>query len=218
MKKRSLKDKKILVTAGPTWVPIDGVRVITNIFTGRTGCLISEEAAERGAKVTLLLGPGRVSSPSKAVKVIRFKYFEDLKKLIKEELTGTRYDAVIHSAAVSDYRVTDPRLKEKITSAKKKLTLNLVPTLKIVDTIKRYDPKVFLVKFKLELGVGFEKLINIAIKSMKKSAADLIVANDLDFGKKSREAVIIGKDKAIIRVSRRSQLAEILIDILACKL
>jgi len=53
----SLKNKRILITAGPTWVPIDTVRVISNIATGQTGILLAEKLRSLGAKVTLLLGP-----------------------------------------------------------------------------------------------------------------------------------------------------------------
>ena len=60
-----LKNKKILITAGPTWIPIDKVRVITNIFKGRLGIIIAKEAIKRKAKVTLLLGPGLISFSQK---------------------------------------------------------------------------------------------------------------------------------------------------------
>ena len=49
--------KNILITAGSTWVAIDKVRVLTNIFGGRTGCMIAEEAVSRNHNVTLLIGP-----------------------------------------------------------------------------------------------------------------------------------------------------------------
>ena len=56
-----LKNKKVLITAGPTWVPIDNVRVISNTATGETGILLSEKLKNLGAKVTLLLGPTNLS-------------------------------------------------------------------------------------------------------------------------------------------------------------
>ena len=62
MKDEALTGKKILVTAGPTWVAIDRVRVITSIFGGRLGVTIAREAARRGASVVLLLGPGRANT------------------------------------------------------------------------------------------------------------------------------------------------------------
>ncbi len=53
----SLNGKRILITAGPTWVPIDNVRVISNIATGTTGVLLAWQTSAQGAKVTLVLGP-----------------------------------------------------------------------------------------------------------------------------------------------------------------
>ena len=50
--------KKILITAGPTWVRLDDVRVITNVFTGKSGVALAESLARKGHTVTLLLGPG----------------------------------------------------------------------------------------------------------------------------------------------------------------
>ena len=59
----ALKDKKILITAGPTWVAVDKVRVITNIFGGALGTIIAEQAKKTGAQITLLMGPGRARLP-----------------------------------------------------------------------------------------------------------------------------------------------------------
>ena len=71
----ALRDKKILVTAGSTWVALDSVRVITNIFTGALGLRIAEEARRRGAEVTLLMGPTSISLPLKekpGLRIVRF--------------------------------------------------------------------------------------------------------------------------------------------------
>ena len=177
-KKISLKNKKILVTAGSTWIPIDTVRVITNIFKGNIGFVIAKTAAELGAEVTLLLGPSFSVSNLKLPKkltILRFKYFDDLDKLMTENLKNNKFDAVIHSAAVSDFKLSK-EYKGKIKSDKK-LILELVPTIKIVDKLKKIDPSIFLVKFKLEVGITPEKLKSIAAKSMVQSDADMIVAN-----------------------------------------
>ena len=87
---RPLKGKHILVTAGPTWVAIDRVRVITSVFSGQTGCTIAKCAKKLGANVTLLLGPGRVgiSKGFNGIRVIRFHYFQDLFKLCKKEISS----------------------------------------------------------------------------------------------------------------------------------
>jgi phosphopantothenoylcysteine synthetase/decarboxylase len=96
---------KILVTAGNTLVPIDRVRCITNIFTGRTGAGIARCAWERGHAVTLLTShPEVVETPvSELWAMLRYRTFEDLRDLMAESIQGGGLDVVIHCAAVSDY-------------------------------------------------------------------------------------------------------------------
>jgi len=80
-----LATKSVLITAGPTWVAIDSVRVISNTATGETGTLLAERFAQQGAKVTLLLGPVSNCCLNKKIRVINFKFFDELRdKLIRE--------------------------------------------------------------------------------------------------------------------------------------
>ena len=184
----SLKNKRILITAGPTWVPIDEVRVISNRASGATGILLAEKLSRLGAKVTLVLGENRDSdlfsreSGTKKIgrcpyfKVIRFNFFNDLKAIIAAELKNGRYDAVIHSAAVSDYRPRKPR-RQKIRSGLKHLRLDLVPTEKIIDSIKKRGSSLYLVGFKFEPSGSRAVLIREAVALVRRSRADLVVAN-----------------------------------------
>lgn len=210
-----LKNKKILITAGPTWIPIDKVRVITNIFKGTLGSMIAKEAVKRGAKVTLLLGPGVIYLPSKIssnLKVIRFKFFNELYELMNREIKSKKYDVVIHSAAVGDYTPIKP-YDGKIKSGKTNLILKLKPTVKIVDKIKKWDPKVFLVKFKLEINLPKEELIERAYKSMLISNADLMVANDLkEITDKKHKAFIIDSEKNIFKCNSKKETAKKILD------
>jgi phosphopantothenoylcysteine decarboxylase/phosphopantothenate--cysteine ligase len=80
-----IERKKILITAGPTWVPIDKVRVISNIASGETGILLAKEADRLGLDVTLILGPIG-SRFKKTIGVKRFHHFDELHGLIKREL------------------------------------------------------------------------------------------------------------------------------------
>lgn len=171
-----LKNKKILITTGPTWVPIDKVRVISNIATGSTGIQLAEKLALLGAKVTLLLGAVKICCLNKKVRLIHFKYFEELKNLLLKELSSKKYNIVIHSAAVSDYQ---PKIsyKQKVKSGIKDWKLYLAPTPKIINYVKKIDPCVFLVGFKFELRANKTKLIKQARCLMKSSCADLVVAN-----------------------------------------
>jgi len=207
--KKNLKNKNILITAGPTWVPIDKVRVITNIFGGNLGALIAEYASWLGAKTTLLLGPSRVELPksTKNFKIVRYKYFDDLLNLLKREVASKKYDVVIHSAAVSDYAPISAK-KGKIKSGKRNLIIKFKPTLKIVDNIKKWDPDVFLIKFKLEVGLKEKELIATAYKSMISSNADIIVANDFEKMDRQHIAFIIDKKMNVIKCRGKNKIAK----------
>lgn len=102
---------RILVTAGNTQTPIDRVRCLTNIFTGRTGGLIARSAAARGHAVTLFTSHPEVVSelgvppgPS-AWHVETYQTFEQLHGLMSSTISSGRFDAVIHAAAVGDYHL-----------------------------------------------------------------------------------------------------------------
>lgn len=197
----------ILITAGPVWSPIDKVRVITNVFGGSLGKEIAEYALSVGHRVTLLMGPGRVNifSRGKTIKVIRFKFYDELFSLMKKLVSTRKYSVVIHSAAVSDYQLIHIN-NGKIKSNQKKLVLVFKPTKKIVDYLKKFDPNIVLVKFKLEVNKTKEDLIRIAQESMVSSNADLMVANDFDTVDKNHVAYIID-GKSIKKVIKKENIA-----------
>lgn len=213
--KRPLKGKNILITTGPVWVPIDKVRIITSIFGGSLGLIMAKKAKNMGANVTVFCGPGRTRiEKERNLNVLYFKYFDDLYGLMKKEIASGKYDAVIHSAAVPDY-VPEKVFDGKIKSGNGSLTIKLKPTFKIIDYVKKWDPSTYLVKFKLEVGLKENKLINVAKKSMTDSKADLIVANDLKEMKKNKhEAFIIDPD-IIKKVSTKESLASELFKIVS---
>jgi phosphopantothenoylcysteine synthetase/decarboxylase len=202
----------LLVTAGNTQVPIDRVRCITNIFTGRTGAQIAVHAWKQGHAVSLLTSHPEVAaelhgsaSPSERWSVQRYRTFDDLRQLMQSAVTSGP-DVVIHSAAVSDYLAggiyapdaathfraesarwegDPPRLVDvaagKVKSDAAELWLRLVRAPKLVDCVRtEWGFRGILVKFKLEVGVGEEQLLEIADRSRRHSAADLMVANTLE--------------------------------------
>jgi phosphopantothenoylcysteine synthetase/decarboxylase len=97
----------VLVTAGNTLVPIDRVRCLTNIFSGRTGASISLEAYGRGHRVTLLTSHPDGSAPAKPDagrwSLVSYRTFEDLRQAMTAALLNDTPDVLVHSAAVSDY-------------------------------------------------------------------------------------------------------------------
>ena len=203
---------RILVTAGNTQTPIDQVRCITNIFTGRTGAWLALTAFRRGHEVHLLTShPETVTRlsetpPSSGTRwqIHPYRTFDDLHELLRTALERQDwgpFDAVIHCAAVSDYAVegiyarTEPtsqvpaRLEDfltnatapKVTSSHPEVWLRLVPTPKLIDQMRsRWNFQGVLVKFKLEVGVSEERLLEIAEQSRQHSHADLMAANTLE--------------------------------------
>jgi phosphopantothenoylcysteine synthetase/decarboxylase len=157
----------ILVTAGNTLVPIDRVRCLTNIFTGRTGAAIARCAWQRGHRVTLLTShPETIDAPPQEHwALLRYRTFEDLCELMAEWIRGTGFDAIIHCAAVSDYLAAGiyapaegthfrseswrwesadaagpamlDRAAGKVKSVEPELWLRLVRAPKLIDCIRR---------------------------------------------------------------------------------
>ena len=174
-----LKNKKVLMTAGPTIEYIDPVRVITNLSSGKTGTLLASELISAGAKVTLVYGQGN-QTPSKGIKVINVTTSKEMFDATKKELKK-KFDIVIMAAAASDYTPENPS-KSKIKSDKKSLIIRLKKAPKIIDLVRKYQNDALLIGFKAETNLTKTALIKSAQKKMKESDADIIVANDI--GKK----------------------------------
>jgi phosphopantothenoylcysteine decarboxylase/phosphopantothenate--cysteine ligase len=203
-----LKKKRILITAGPTWVPIDSVRVISNIASGETGILLAKQLHRLGARPTLVLGPGQSGCIDSNLSLKRFKFFDDLKNIISRELKSKKYALAIHSAAVSDYR---PKVsfRKKIGSGIRPWKLNLVPTPKLIKLFKKAAPDIFLVGFKYEPQATKESLLREAKKLLNHSGVSLVVANTAKAGQ--YQAYILGKEKIYTRASGKKDLADKLI-------
>lgn len=211
---------RILVTAGPTWVFLDEVRYLGNLSSGRTGTTIARHLAAAGASVTLLLGPVRQPSPvtHPLLRVKEFVTFAELEALLRRHLNAASCHALVHAAAVADYRPAAP-LAGKISSHEPGLILRLEPTPKLVDLVKQLSPQTLLVKFKLEVGRSREELLKIAEASRAASGAELLVANDLRGIRGERhEAWLLEDTGSITRVCTEEELAELLTRVLARRL
>jgi len=210
-----LRNKRILITAGPTWIPIDKVRVISNIATGETGILLAEKLQQLGAKVTLFLGPIEACCLNNKIKLMRFKFFDELKSKISREIESERYDAVIHSAAVSDYR-PQKSYSRKVNSGIKRWQLNLIPTVKIIELIKKIDSSVFLVGFKFEPGARKTVLLKKTISLMRRANLDLAIANSID--KNGYQAYILRQNKVYGPWQNKNTMVNKLIDLIGKEL
>lgn len=110
---RTISNMNLLITAGNTQVPIDGVRVITNVFTGRTGAYLARAAAGRGHRVTVLTSnPEHLTGlpddpdPERRTTVIPYRTYDDLASLFEHSVKSGGFDAIVHSAAVADFLVS----------------------------------------------------------------------------------------------------------------
>ncbi|MGD2107019.1 MAG: bifunctional phosphopantothenoylcysteine decarboxylase/phosphopantothenate--cysteine ligase CoaBC [Nitrosopumilaceae archaeon] len=191
-----LKNKKILMTAGPTIEYIDPVRVITNQSSGKTGVLLASEFISAGAKVTLVYGPG-LETPPRGTKVIKVSTGKEMFDSVKREMKK-KFDIVIMAAAAADYTPESPSRK-KIKSTQNKIKINLKKAPKIIDEIKKIQKNVFLVGFKAEADLSKKGLIKSAKKKLQESNADMIIANDIGFKYKknsnNNEVLVIDSDK-----------------------
>lgn len=206
----NLKNKRILITAGPTWVSIDSVRVISNIASGETGILLAETLIKKQAKVTLILGP--IGGPAcrtgrrrldQRIHLVKFRFFDELRVQLRKELIAGSYDIIIHSAAVSDFRPKHP-LKGKLKSGSS-LSLRLTALPKLVSEIKHVSPKARIVMFKLESAVSDQELIRRSRKALYEKDADLVVANKME---PNYRAYILDKEKIYAKANSKKELTQ----------
>ena len=188
----SLAGKKALVTAGPTYEPIDPVRFIGNHSSGKMGVAIAKELHNRGAEVTLVMGPTNFSFSENGVQVTRVNTAQEMYEACKKFFPSA--DITVMSAAVADYTATNVAL-EKIKKKEDKLTVELSKTkdiLKSLGEIKKGNQ--VLVGFALETT---NERVN-ALEKLEKKNADLIVLNSLNddgagFGGDTNKITIFSK-------------------------
>ena len=200
---------KVLITAGSTWTKVDDVRILTNRFTGKTGLYLAQGLKRKGHTVTLLINPHCLGEaiPSgvgkiKSLKAIPYRYFEEFKRKVSKAIRKQYYDVIIHSAAVSDYRVKKP-YSGKISSGKCR-SLKLIPTEKIIKRIRRLAPKSLLIQFKLE--PKRKGIINKAYKNLRENKSDFVIANALEDLKVGYKGFLIDWDKKVISLKSRNSL------------
>ncbi len=223
-RKGALKGKRILITAGRTVEHIDPVRVITNNSSGKMGIALAESALNMGADVSLVYGKVSVELPSRA-KLVKAETASKMKEVILNELKSTEYHAVIASAAVGDWVPSAP-FKEKVSTwANESLTLELIPTPKIIDEIKKISPGVFLVAFRALYGLSKDQMIDDAFKRLKTASADIIAVNDVEgsdrgFESDTNELYVVDTDRRVVHIplSSKREVASRIMEIVAERL
>jgi len=207
-----LKGAPVLVTGGPTPVPIDSVRRISNRFSGKLGITIAEELFLRGADA-LLIHAGDVMRPPDYLPHRLAATFDDYLNMVMEELGRRDYFAGIFSAAVADYRPEEV-LSGKTPSGGALQTLKLTPTVKVIGRVHESFPDLHSVTFKYEESVSHEKLMEIA-RGRLAQGHGAVVANR---GEESAEAgthvayLVTGEGER--RMVGKPQIARVIADYL----
>ncbi len=201
-----LKNKTVIVTGGPTYEPIDPVRFIGNHSSGKTGVLLADALADRGANVILVTGPTNEKVKDHRIKVVPVTTAVQMKDAV--ELVWGKCDIGIFSAAVADYRPVAPA-DEKIKKKDNELTLHLTKNPDILAWAgeNKKTPQ-FLVGFALETTNEMEH----ATEKLQRKNLDLLVLNSLKdegagFGKTTNKVTILKKNNKFITFELKNKSA-----------
>lgn len=165
-----LAGKRLLMTAGPTFEPIDAVRGITNRSSGKMGYALARAAIGAGAEVTLISGPVSLSAPASA-RVERVQTAAEMFEAVKKHAAKT--DIFIGVAAVADYRVSKPRQHKIKKTGESALTLSFVPNPDILGWIAARPKPPFCVGFAAES----RNLDTYADEKRRRKKVKLMIAN-----------------------------------------
>jgi phosphopantothenoylcysteine decarboxylase/phosphopantothenate--cysteine ligase len=210
--KLPLRGKRLLVTAGPTYEPIDPVRFIGNHSSGKMGFALARAAAELGAEVTLVSGPSAEQLEHSGVRVIRVQTAQEMLDSCLEHFDGV--DALIMSAAVADYRPAKVAAN-KIKKSDDAMTIDLVRNPDILKTLSAQKQKQIMVGFALETDQELEH----AKGKLQRKDLDLIVLNSLQddgagFGTSTNKVTLIDRQGAVtpLELKSKSDVARDIID------
>lgn len=192
-KRESLRGRKVIVTAGPTFENIDPVRFIGNYSSGKMGFAIAEEAASRGAEVVLVAGPVSLQTSHPRIRRIDVRSAQEMLNVSNAEFPGC--DVAVLAAAVADYapaEVSNVKIKREESGD---LTLRLVRNPDIAATLGSRKSNQLLVGFALETDHEEQN----AIAKMKRKNLDMIVLNSLrnplaGFHKDTNQVTIMTRD------------------------
>ena len=183
-----------IVTAGPTYEPLDDVRRLTNFSTGRLGTELANFLTARGHRVTLLIGASATYAGERRAQAVKvFSTTQDLRAKLKS-FSGKKVDAIFHAAAVSDFgfgKIFAPnaagefvalKASKKISTRAGELLVELVPTPKIIAELRRWFPKTKIIGWKFEANGRRADALRAARKQLADCATDFCVANGPAYG------------------------------------
>ncbi|MCZ6878539.1 MAG: bifunctional phosphopantothenoylcysteine decarboxylase/phosphopantothenate--cysteine ligase CoaBC [Acidobacteria bacterium] len=210
-RKKSLLNKRVLITAGPTIEALDPVRFISNRSSGKMGYALAHEAHLRGAQVVLISGPTHLEPPE-GVKLVGVRSASEMAKAVFHHFPDS--DVVVMAAAVSDFTPASVS-SEKLKKEDVEPVIQLEKTVDILKELGHRKEWQFLVGFAAESGPVREK----ARKKLKEKGLDLIVGNDISrddqgFQSDSNQVILIdceGKEEELPRLPK-TDIAGILWD------
>ena len=213
--KSVFRDKKVLVTAGPTYEPVDPVRFIGNFSSGKMGVEIARAFADRGAQVTLVLGPSEIKVDDPAIETVRITTAEEMYNRCMENFPAS--EITVMAAAVADYtpsKTADRKIKK--SGEIKKIDLKQTKDILAAMGSQKKAGQI-LVGFALE--TDNEK--SNAQKKLKNKNLDLIVLNSMKdegagFGHPTNKVTIIsakGTEKEFPLKSKQEVAEDILAEI-----
>ncbi len=202
--RRDLDGETILITAGPTQEPIDGVRYLSNRSSGKMGYALAEEALARGARVVLVSGPVGLTAP-RGVTVVPVRTTLEMRQAVMEHLGEATI--IIKAAAVADYYVPNPPA-QKMKKTAARLSLDLEPTPDILAEVGTKKGDRLLIGFAAETG----NLIEEARRKMQQKNCDMVVGNLVSqagtgFESDEIEVVLVTRAGDTIPVERASKRA-----------
>jgi phosphopantothenate---cysteine ligase (CTP) len=184
-----------IVTAGPTFEPLDDVRRLTNFSTGRLGMELANFLTAHGHRVTLLIGESATYAGERKAQSIKvFSTMADFRVQLKS-FSDKKVDAIFHAAAVSDFafgkmfiRDAAGKLKpftpsRKISTRGGNLFVELVPTSKIIAELRGWFPKTKIIGWKFEADGQRADALRAAKKQIADYTTDFCVANGPAYGK-----------------------------------
>ena len=182
-----LAGKRMLITAGPTYEPIDPVRGITNLSSGKMGFAVARAAAEAGAQVTLVAGPVHLATP-RGVQRIDVQTAQQMHDAVLP--LAARHDVFVATAAVADWRATAVSEHKIKKSGKQQVpTLDLTENPDILADVARLQPRPYCVGFAAES----ENLVAHARDKLQRKQVELVVGNlgPATFGRDDNTLVLV---------------------------
>lgn len=223
--------KKVLITSGGTKEYIDGVRVLTNISSGKLGSNIATVLAKIGFEIYFVYVKGSekpeeiifldiIKNKTLYANYINFYEVTDVKSVYETmEKLVPQMDVVIHPMAVSDFgfKPISTKLKSDDTEAFiESMRERIFKNPKILSHIKEWNPNCFLISFKFEDGTTHDELIKIATESQERNGSDIVICNDKKEMNDSKEhiAYFIKDGKEIYKAYGKDNISEKILDLI----